>query len=186
MELSIIIPALNEAANLRLLLPRIHQVTAPLLKDREYEILILDAGSLDDIREVAGTFGATLIQVPRGYGRALQKGFETALGKYIITMDADLSHSPHIIPQLYSYRHEAELVIASRYVKSGYASTKWIRTRLSHTLNYIYGIVFGLNVRDMSSGFRLYHKRFFQEINHVVFKSVIGILGFGSSKNYFG
>ena len=164
MELSIIIPTLNEAANLRLLLPKIHQATARLLKDREYEVLILDAGSEDDIQEVAKTFGATLVHVPRGYGRALQKGFELARGTYIITMDADLSHSPHIIPQLYSYRHEAELIIASRYVKSGYASTKRMRTFLSHTLNFIYGIVFDLNVRDMSSGFRLYHKRIFQEI----------------------
>jgi dolichol-phosphate mannosyltransferase len=164
MELSIIIPTLNEADNVRLLLPKIHRIVSGLVDNGGYEILLVDAGSTDNIRDVAGEHGATVIQVPRGYGLALKKGFETARGRYIITMDADLSHNPHIIPQLYSHRHEAEFIIASRYVKSGFSSADWFRTLLSHTLNMIYGLALDLKIHDMSSGYRLYHRRIFEEI----------------------
>ncbi|MBN1901856.1 glycosyltransferase [Candidatus Sumerlaeota bacterium] len=164
MELSIIIPTLNEAENVRILLPKIHRVVSGFIHNGGYEILLVDAGSSDDIGEVVKELGAKILHVSRGYGLALGKGFEEARGKYIITMDADLSHNPHIIPQLYSHRHEAELIIASRYVKSGYSSADWFRTFLSHTLNWIYGLALDLNIRDMSSGFRLYHRRIFDEI----------------------
>ena len=104
MELSIVIPTLHEAENVRLLLPRLHHAARMFLAPDEYEILIMDACSTDDIARVVSEGGARLVTVPGGYGRALRKGFETAKGRYIITMDADLSHNPYIIPQLYSHR----------------------------------------------------------------------------------
>jgi dolichol-phosphate mannosyltransferase len=162
-KLSIIIPTLNEADNVRLLIPRLHRVTGKLMNREDYEILLVDAGSQDDIAIVAEETGATLIQVSRGYGYALRKGFLKARGKYIITMDADLSHNPYVIPQLYSYRDTAEFIIASRNIQSGYSSTEWTRSFLSKTLNTVFGFVFDLKIKDMSSGFRLYHKRIFNE-----------------------
>ena len=164
LKLSIIIPTLNEADNVRMLVPRLHRVTRKLMTPRDYEILLVDAGSDDGIEKVAEKHVAKLLQAPRGYGRALDMGFNAAQGDYIITMDTDLSHSPYIIPQLYSYRTEAELVLASRYVESGYSSTEWTRSFLSRALNVVFGFVLDVNVKDMSSGFRLYHRKIFQEI----------------------
>jgi len=163
-ELSIVIPTLHEAENVRLLLPRLHHAARMFLAPDEYEILIMDACSTDDIARVVSEGGARLVTVPGGYGRALRKGFETAKGRYIITMDADLSHNPYIIPQLYSHREDAEMIIASRWIRSGHSTTEWTRTLLSRALNMAFGFALDLSIRDMSSGFRLYHRRIFDEV----------------------
>jgi SAM-dependent methyltransferase len=79
-----------------------------------------------------------------------------ATGEFIVTMDADLSHAPSVIARLWARRHEAEIVIASRYVEGGTAEMPWSRYVLSRVLNRVFSRGLGLRVGDMSSGFRLY------------------------------
>jgi len=95
-------------------------------------------------------------QKERGYGGALIMGFEIAQGNYFLTMDADLSHSPEFIRNLWLQRENAEVVIASRYVAGGKAVMPATRYVLSRTLNVFFSRGLSLGVRDMSSGFRLY------------------------------
>jgi len=178
MKLSILIPTLNEADNVRQLLPCIREVMKGSLGEEEYEILIVDAESKDHIDRVAGENRARLIRVPRGYGVALRRGIEESRGEFIITMDADFSHSPWIIPILFASRERAEILIASRYVKNGFSSTAFSRRMLSTVLNRVYRFVLDFPVRDMSSGFRLYHKRIFDELaptekNYVVLQEIL-------------
>jgi len=156
MELSVVIPALNEADNLAKLLPQLHTVLSGL--GVEYEIIVVDNHSLDDTDKVCAAAGAILVQQTEpGYGGALWAGFEHASGRYILTMDADLSHVPDFIPRIWNRRSDAELVIASRYVEGGRADMPWYRRILSIILNIIYTSVLSLPVKDISSGFRLYH-----------------------------
>jgi SAM-dependent methyltransferase len=77
-------------------------------------------------------------------------------GAYVLTMDADLSHGPDFIRDLWRTRHEAELIIASRYVRGGRADMPWGRLWLSRILNVLFSRGLSLGVRDMSSGFRLF------------------------------
>jgi len=178
MKLSILIPTLNEAINLGKLLPCLRRVMADMLQESEYEILIVDAESTDNTARVVSENNANLIQVQRGYGVALAQGISACRGDYIITMDADFSHSPWIIPILYASRDEGEVIIASRYVKSGFSHTGWFRRFLSGILNTVYRTVLDLPIKDLSSGFRLYHRRIFNEIvptekNYVALQEIL-------------
>lgn len=71
-------------------------------------------------------------------------------------MDADLSHPPTFIVDLWRERHSAEIIIASRYIPGGRAFMPTSRLILSRILNIIFSRGLDSGMRDMSSGFRLY------------------------------
>ena len=87
-------------------------------------------------REAARQHGARVVeQIEPGYGGALVTGFALASGNYLLTMDADLSHPPEFVEQLWRQRDEADVTIASRYVAGGRADMGFYRYALSRVLN---------------------------------------------------
>jgi dolichol-phosphate mannosyltransferase len=157
-QLSVVIPALDEAENLRVLLPELKQSLREL--GVTHEVLLVTARHDTATSEVGAMTGArVLVQDTPGYGGALATGFRAATGEFILTMDGDLSHPPTFIANLYARRDEADIVIASRYVEGGAARMPRGRYILSRTLNRIFSRGLSLAVRDMSSGFRLYRAR---------------------------
>src|SRR4051812_33316537 len=155
LDLTVLIPVLNERDNLASLLPRLAVVLRQL--DCESEVLVVDGGSTDGTADLARSLGAhVLIQRSPGYGGALREGFAEAKGRFIVTTDADLSHDPDFIAKLWRARDQADIVIASRYVKAGVAYMPLHRKVLSEVLNRFFAIGLGLPIRDLSSGFRLY------------------------------
>ena len=156
-ELSVVIPALNEGDNLLGLLPQIHRSLEKVLQNRVYEIVIVDGGSKDNTREISRELGARVVmQTKSGYGNALVDGFKSAVGEYILTMDSDLSHSPEFVAVMWEARRKADIVIASRYIVGGYAKMPLARKILSRILNIVFTKGLSLPCRDISSGFRLY------------------------------
>jgi dolichol-phosphate mannosyltransferase len=154
-SLSVVIPALNEAENLAQLLPSLTQALRSL--GIVFEVIVVDGGSRDSTRAVAEARGAQVIAQPEpGYGGALRAGFERARGGFIITLDADGSHDPSLIPELWASRSLAEVVVASRYVKGGSSSVPVGRYLLSRVLNAVFRRGLSLPVADLSSGYRLY------------------------------
>ena len=104
-ELSIVIPAWNERENLEVLIPALDRVIARL--GVRAEIVVADAGSPDGTAEAARRLGAVAVQqVERGYGGAVLMGFDTSRAPWVITMDADLSHEPSFIEELWSHFHD--------------------------------------------------------------------------------
>jgi len=163
-DLTIIIPALNEQENLKLLLPQIHNV----LKDMNIssEVIIVDGGSQDETRSVAETAGArVVVQTERGYGGALIAGFATARAAYVATMDADLSHPPGFLKAFWGERLNADMLIASRYVAGGKADMGAGRRVLSTILNRTYALLLGVKLKDLSSGFRMYDHKLIDRID---------------------
>jgi dolichol-phosphate mannosyltransferase len=157
-ELAVVTPAWNERENLELLLPALRETLDEL--GITFEIIVSDAGSTDGTQEAAERRGARVVrQHERGYGGVLLAGFAAATAPYIVTMDADLSHRPVVLADLWNNRHEAEVLIGSRYVTGGSAEMGWVRKILSHILNRTYSRVLSLPIRDLSSGFRLYEQR---------------------------
>lgn len=154
-ELSILIPAWNEEGNIGPLLKRCHATLKAM--GISYEILVIDGGSVDNTVAEAEAEGAVARkQEGRGYGGALRTGFGMARGRYVQTMDSDLSHEPEVIEQLYAARERADVIIASRYVKGGAADMPLYRAILSRILNVVFTTVLQIPVKDISSGFRLY------------------------------
>ena len=164
MTLSIVIPALNEEANISELIPALHKVASQI--SPQYEIILVDGGSVDNTRDVAKRLNAkVIVQKRRGYGGALNEGFDAAHGEYILTLDGDLSHSPAFIPQMWEAKAEAEIVVASRYVTGGSAETSLTRRALSKILNKVFTTGLSLPLKDISSGFRLYQVSLLQDLN---------------------
>src|SRR5205823_13863912 len=92
---------------------------------------VADGGSADGTREAAARGGARVVsQTERGYGGALLEGFAATTAPFILTMDADLSHRPVFVQELWKRRHEADVLIASRYVPGGRADMAPLRRLL--------------------------------------------------------
>jgi dolichol-phosphate mannosyltransferase len=157
MDISVILPVVNERDNLRILIPRLGA-----LLEREkltYEIVVVDGNSTDGTRDAAEALGARVVgERRRGYAGALETGFAEARGDYLLTLDADLSHDPDFVPKMWRARERADIVIASRYVRGGVAYTAWIRKATSAFLNVALSRMLSLPVLDVSSGFRLYRR----------------------------
>jgi dolichol-phosphate mannosyltransferase len=166
MDLSIILPVVNESENLRQLLPRLKTVM-----ERErlgFEIIVVDGGSSDGTPQTATELGARAVaERRRGYAGALETGFAEAQGDYVLTLDADLSHEPAFAAKLWRARSEADIVIASRYVRGGAAFAGAARFWLSRLLNLWMRRLLSMPVCDLSSGFRLYRRAVLQDLNLV-------------------
>ena len=155
--LSVVIPALNEAANLDLVLPAVEAALTALAVS--HEVIVVDGGSTDGTQEIVRKHGARLVtQKLPGFGGAYRAGFEQARGEYILTQDADGSHDATFMTDLWAARAEAEIIIASRYVAGGTADMPLWRSLLSRVLNLTFRRGLSLPVRDLSSGFRLYKR----------------------------
>ena len=114
-SLSIVIPARNEAAGLRDMLPRLQA----FMKDAE--ILVVNDGSNDDTLAVCAALKVRVITHPysKGNGAAIKTGVRAAKGNILILMDADGQHSPENIPRLLERFHQGfDMVVGARQTGS--------------------------------------------------------------------
>ena len=156
-DLSILIPALDEEGNIGELIGRCKSTLEKL--SVAYEIYVIDGGSTDRTVEEVQRAGATAIQqIEPGYGGALRAGFDASRGGSVLTMDSDLSHEPEVIAQLWEARGRGDVVVASRYVPGGAAEMSAFRAVLSRILNVVFTSALSIPVKDISSGFRLYRR----------------------------
>ena len=119
-ELSIVMPCLNEAETLAVCIKKAQGFLA------EYgvagEVVIADNGSTDGSRQIANAMGARLVAVEtRGYGAALAGGIAAARGRYVIMGDADDSYDfTRLMPFVDALRDGGQLVMGNRF-KGGIA-----------------------------------------------------------------
>jgi dolichol-phosphate mannosyltransferase len=156
-ELSIVLPAYEEAANLKQLLPRLNAVARGLTPS--YEILVIDAQApRDETPAVCREHGVRYVARGEGalYGHAIRTAVKEARGTFVVLMDADGSHNPDFVPRLWEQRLDADLVIASRYVAGGKTENPAVLILMSLMVNVIFRLVLGLKCYDVSNSFRLY------------------------------
>lgn len=159
---TVVVPTYQEADNIATLLRRI-RTAAPAVS-----VLVVDDGSPDGTADVVEAIGATVDDVEvlrrtskQGLASAYQAGFAHAIAggaDVVITMDADLSHDPIVIPMLLEASESgADLVIGSRYVPGG-RILDWTAPRraLSSWGNRYATSALRLPVRDATSGYRAY------------------------------
>lgn len=163
-EIGIILPTYCEAANIEKL---IHEIESLNLN---VSILVIDDsspdGTADIVRNLQKKYDNALLFVrpkKRGLGTAITDGFKIFLRfknppKYIITMDADYSHSPEEIRRLLEAAYLGyDLVIGSRYCRGG-STINWgfFRLLLSKMANLTASLIVNVGVSDYTSGMRCY------------------------------
>lgn len=154
-DLSIVIPTLNEAANIGGVIRGIRAQAEKL--GLRYEVFIVDGPSTDGTGDEAKSAGARIIEEHGGgFGTAVRRGLAEARGKYALFMDADHSHPPEVFPEMWRRRVEADLVIGSRLVAGGGMELPYYRRILTRVLNRFFKSLFHLPASDCSSGYRLY------------------------------
>jgi len=156
-SLSVILAAYQEANNLRILLPRLKTVLFDLTP--QYEVLVVDTQSPKDDTELICTQNNVRYirrQGGNNYGDAIRTGINEINSKFVIFMDADCSHNPEFIAQMWRKRNEADLVIASRYIPGGSTDNPWILVQFSRLLNSLFISIVKIPVMDVSNSFRLY------------------------------
>lgn len=169
-KIIIIIPTFNEAANLPALLQRLNEL------NHQFKILIVDDNSPDGTGQIASALMnqydwlETLIKPNKeGLGAAYKTGFTWALqhGATILgEMDADLSHQPEDLPKLIKATETgAQIVIGSRRIPGGkIVGWSLLRRLESWGATTLARLILGLKTKDLTSGFRLYHKNVLEQI----------------------
>ncbi len=115
MELTILMPCLNEAETVERCVLKAHRFLD--LHGVDGEVLVADNGSTDGSQRLAQGAGARVVAVDeRGYGSAIRAGTAAAHGRYVILGDADDSYDfAALAPFLTALRAGAELVMGNRF-----------------------------------------------------------------------
>ena len=164
MNVSIIIPTLNEAKNLPLVLPdipRLPEIT---------EVLLVDGYSNDGTVEVAQQLLPDLkviYQEGKGKGNAILCAAKMARSDYFLLLDADTSHQPQEIPLFIAKAKEGyDLVKGSRYMPGGSTEdAPFFRDLVIRTANTVANMVWGTRFTDICYGMFLIHRRQFLSLN---------------------
>ncbi len=150
LELSVILPALNESAVLGELLDRL----AAVLGDTSHEILVIDDGSSDDSASIGREHGVRVIRHPysKGNGAAVKRGIREARGKAVLLMDADGQHPPEEIPRLLSALADCDMAVGARARGSAQKVHRWAANRF---FSMLASYLAGERIPDLTSGFRV-------------------------------
>jgi glycosyltransferase involved in cell wall biosynthesis len=161
MDISIVIPAYNEAESLPELLQRIETSIRPLQKT--HEIIVVDDGSSDDTLKVLKSLrekyrALKVISFRKNYGKsaALSEAFKMAQGELVITMDADLQDDPAEIPNLLAKLETDKLDLVSGWKKKRFDPLS--KTIPSKFFNFFTSLMTGIKIHDFNCGLKAYRQ----------------------------
>lgn len=160
MDLSIVIPAYNEALRLGPTLQRVVEYLRS--QGLRYEVLVVDDGSTDATSEVARKFSALDVRllrqdVNRGKGAVIRVGVLASRGREVLLLDADLSTPIEELEKLRPHLAEAPVVLGSRAVAGSDISQHqpFYREMMGRTFNLIIRVLGVRGLRDTQCGFKL-------------------------------
>ena len=167
MELSIVIPCLNEAETLAVCIRKAQRYIER--SGLNAEIVIGDNGSTDGSQEIAASLGVRVVDVPtRGYGAALYGAISAAHGRYCILGDSDDSHDLENLDAFVEKLREGyDLVVGNRFaggIEPGAMS--WKNRYIGNpVLSFIGRLFFRAEVRDFHCGLRGFSKSAFEQMD---------------------
>lgn len=159
---SIVIPARNEAAGLRSILPRFRQLAG------EAEIIVVDDGSTDDTATVCAEMNVKRLRhpYPMGNGAAVKTGARAARGKVIVFMDADGQHKPEDIQSLLDKFAEGYDMVVGARQSGSHAGTH--RAVANDVFSRLASWMVMQNIEDLTSGFRVVRAARFRQFLYLL------------------
>ncbi len=172
-EALVIIPTYNEIENIPIILEKTFSM------DLGLDILVVDDNSPDKtyqkVQEIIDSnlydnqLNLILRTDKEGLGKAYIEGFKYALSKdykYIIEMDADLSHDPKYIYSFLENIKNNDLVIGSRYVEGGgVVNWSFSRKLISYGGSLYSRFILGVDIKDLTGGFKCFKREVLQSID---------------------
>lgn len=169
MQVSIILPTLNERENIEIIIPLIATVLER--ENIEYEIIVVDDSSADQTacvaRSLSGRYPVSVFvrQNEIGLASAAVLGFSKAVGSVLVVMDSDLSHPVEKLPELIKpiLANICDITVGSRHIPGG-GCTTWpiFRQIISKAAG---SLAFGLTrLTDPTSGFMAIRRSTLQEL----------------------
>jgi len=160
-ELSYVVPLYNESPSLAALYEAVRDVSEGL--EMPFEIVFVDDGSTDDSFEVLAGLHAADPRVRvlrfgrnRGKSDALDAGFRSVRGRFVVTLDADLQDDPVEVPRM------LEALSTGGYdLVSGWKEVRrdpFTRRALSRLFNWVTARVSGIRLHDFNCGFKVYRR----------------------------
>jgi glycosyltransferase involved in cell wall biosynthesis len=169
MDISIVIPLLNESESLDELTLKIDSV----MKENSfnYEVIYVDDGSEDNSWEIINSIcnennSFKAIKFVQNYGKsqALHAGFEIATGNVVFTMDADLQDDPEEIPEMYNLIINKDLDILSGWKKKRFDPVL-TKNFPSKVFNLCARLTSGIKLNDFNCGLKGYKNEVIKNIN---------------------
>jgi dolichol-phosphate mannosyltransferase len=172
-KILVLVPTYNEAESIKNLLTRLDQ-SCSTFTEHEIEILMIDDKSPDGTADIANSLGIKRLSILRrdsknGLGPAYIAGFKYGLEKncdFIVEMDADLSHQPEELGELFKVISAQNFVIGTRWMPGG-SVVNWPKKRqlISRMGTRYASFSLGLPFRDLTSGYRVIPRSFLNMIN---------------------
>jgi glycosyltransferase involved in cell wall biosynthesis len=160
-SISIVIPAFNEGATIA------QVVRAAREHCPDAEVVVVDDASTDGTADEAARAGARVIRRPYnlGNGAGVKTGIRAASGDIILILDGDGQHDPADIPRLLAHVGPYDLVIGERSRTSQQNAVRWLGNLV---LNRLGTYLVGIEMRDLTSGFRAMRRDVMAEFLHLL------------------
>ena len=168
MDISVVIPVLNESQSLGELSDRLHAAFAAWDSKADYEIIFVDDGSTDNSRAVITdlclkntNIRCVFLRQNFGKSSALNAGFQHAAGELIITMDGDLEDRPEEMHKLITRLNEGFDCVSGW---KQYRADGQVRRIGSFVFNLLASRSFGLRLHDINCGFKIYRQKVVKDL----------------------
>jgi glycosyltransferase involved in cell wall biosynthesis len=146
-KISVIIPAYNEASTIGNIVSKIKTLYP------EFEIIVVNDGSIDETGILAKSAGAKVHNHPYniGNGAAIKSGIRHASGDILVFMDGDSQHNPDDIGKMLEYFPKYDMVVGARSIKGQSSIGRAIGNKI---YNWLASYVAMFPIKDLTSGFR--------------------------------
>lgn len=194
-DVSILMPVLNETWSFLQVLDIVMQENESQIK----EVIIPIHGtkttkdSLDCIKQAKSKYPGRIIDIVQDkpwIGGAVQKGFETAKGNYLLMMASDLETDPHLVKSMIATAKKGTLkiVTASRWIPGGgFEGYNPLKKILNYIFQKFFSTLYNTNLTDMTYGFRILPIKYikgilWEELKHpIFFESILKPLKLGAT-----
>lgn len=168
-DVSIILPTLNESGHINEIITILRSEMVSISKD--YELIIVDDGSTDgtiDCIKKAFSHERSLKIIQQtsrqGLAVAISTGVKEAQGEYVLVMDTNFNHDPHLAGKIVKFCEDFDLVSGSRFTTGG-SMEKFNVWLCSYIYNFCLRLLLGLKTQDNLAGYFCIRKKYLETLN---------------------